>query len=295
MTVPDPTAGGSSNANLNQVVQMMAQTLSAAGGSTSGSSSDNAPVYWGMTGRHVSRYALDNKPQLIATPSPITTTYKEAINDFNNWDTKKLNDFIAQGVVGGLLSRGDGEIQAYKLWEQLVTDSARYTGSGNNVSPWDILAGYVKSAGGMGQGQWVDQGNGMQTNVLTGARRYVGPQFKTTSQTAVDLTDPQTAAALTTKVFQDLLGRDPMPGELGAYAAALNSAEQAAPVTTTTTTQYDSQGNPIHQDVTKAGGLTAEGEAQMLEQKAKGTKEYGATQAATTYANALQAAIWGAH
>jgi hypothetical protein len=240
-------------------------------------------------------YGIDDKPVGGSVTLPRTITYKEALADFDSWDSKKLNDFVAQGVVSGLLSRGDGEIQARKLWGQLVADSATYTGNGNNVSPWDILGGYVKNAGAFGKGTWVSQGNNWEVNAMTGERRYVGPQFQTTSQTGVSLTDPDTAAALTTKIFQDLLGRNPMPGEMGSFAAALQAAEQANPVTTVKTDQYDAQGNVIHTDETQSGGLDAAGKEYLLEQKAKANPEYGATQAATTYKNAFEQAIWGGH
>jgi succinate dehydrogenase/fumarate reductase flavoprotein subunit len=102
-----------------------------------------------------------------------------------------------------------------------------------------------------------------------------------------------TAKSLTTSIFQQLLGRDPAPGELGNFAAALNAAEQAAPSTTTTTSNYDATGQVVSQSSKTEGGLSAAGSQQLLADKVKGSTEYGVQQAATTFMNATQKAIWG--
>jgi hypothetical protein len=110
----------------------------------------------------------------------------------------------------------------------------------------------------------------------------------------VDLTDPDTARAISTKLFQDLMGRDPGEGELTAFANALSAAEQSSPVVATTTTQYDMEtGQPISSESTQAGGVTAEGKAYIQEQQLKKKKEYGAYQAATTYQGAFENLVFG--
>jgi hypothetical protein len=97
-----------------------------------------------------------------------------------------------------------------------------------------------------------------------------------------------------TKLFQDLMGRDPGQGELGSFGSALTQAEQANPVVATTTTQYDMDtGQAISSDTSSSGGVSADGKAYIGEQQIKKTKEYGAYQAATTYENALESLVFG--
>lgn len=271
--------------------QLIAEQQAGQYGATSTSTSGiYGQVYWGQEYREVR-----SGPEGIAPKrtyyAPRYISPDEALQEFDRWDEKKINDFVAQARVGGLLSPGDGELQARGLWAKLVESSAAKGAVGNNVSPFDILAGYVKNAG--SSGVWIDQGNGFQRNAVTGETRYVGPRFQTTTQTSTDLTDPQTARALTTSIFQQLLGRDPMPGELQSYADALASAEQANPVVTRTTVERDAEGNVVGQSSESTGGLGQGGSQYLLANRVKSGKEYGATQAATTYMNAFERAVWG--
>lgn len=280
---PSPSANPSPSSE-DAVAKEIAAAI-AAGGSSGGRVEGR--VYWGIVPQYGNPYAAQQK----GTLNFITET--QAQQDFDHWDEKKLNDFIAQGIVGGLIQPGGGEVEARRVWNNLVADAGQYGLRGNPVSPFDILAQYVNRAGGLDKGQWVDTGGGMQRNVITGEVRYVGPKFKTTTQTSTNVTDPDTARALTTSVFQSLLGRDPMPGELAQFADALHAAEQNAPATTHTTTEFDSDGNPVGSTSYTEGGLDAAGKQYLLEQRAKKNPEFGATQAATTYLNAFENAIGG--
>jgi hypothetical protein len=115
------------------------------------------------------------------------------------------------------------------------------------------------------------------------------------TDTRVDLTDPDTARAIATRLFQDMMGRDPGEGELTAFASALHEAEQASPVVSTTTTQYDMEtGQQLSSSTQQSGGLSGEGKALIGENQIKGKKEYGVTQAVTTYQGAFESLIYGA-
>lgn len=218
---------------------------------------------------------------------------EQALGEFFQWSDKKQNDFIAQGVVGGQLQLGSGPLEGVKLWAQLVDMAELYGKVGKKVSPLDLLRRYVKAAGGAG-GTWVKQGD-FQVNTVTGERRYVGPRFKTTTNTQVDLTDPDTARAIATSLFQDMVGRDPRAGELKGFASALHAAEEASPVVQTTTTEFDTvTGEPVGADTVSEGGLTAEGRALIGQNRIKKDPEYGAYQAATTYQGALEQLVYGA-
>jgi len=234
-----------------------------------------------------------------ASQAPLWMSEAEASQAYYTWDAKKQGDFVAQGILSGMLKLGDGPLEGASLWKKLVKEAAQYGAVGANVSPLDLMASYVTAAGGTGKNAWASAGV-WQINTQTGERRYVGPgtylgEGKAQQvDTRVDLTDPDTARAISTKLFQDLMGRDPGEGELSAFANALHSAEQASPVVATTTTQYDMDtGQAISSESTQSGGLTADARAYIQEQKIKKTKEYGAYQAATTYQGALEALVFG--
>jgi len=220
----------------------------------------------------------------------------DAYGEYDRWTSKKQEDFLAKLKVSGLVQSDAGPIEAYKIWEALVDESARKVSNGQDVSPFDILGSYVNQAGGMSKGSWTKDASGKwETNVVTGERRYIGPKFATTTDTRVDYTDPATARAIATKMFQDLMGRDPGQGELANFGSALSTAEATNPTTASTTTQYNTTtGEAVGSNTVSRGGVTEAGKEQLASDQIKGKKEYGATQAATTYMNALENAVYGA-
>lgn len=225
-----------------------------------------------------------------AGPKPRWLSEDDADAEYFTWTQKQRDDFRAKGLLSGLLTQGAGDLEAYSLWQNLVKQASGYGAKGRQVSPLDILSSYVKNNS---KGGWIKDGD-FEVNPLTGERRYIGPKFKTTTQTAADLTDPATARAIATSVFQDLLGRDPGQGEIAGYAEALAASEQEHPSTTTTTTQYDEKtGEAVGSSSVTAGGMTDQGRQLIAEDKIKQGKEYGAVQAATTYMQALQQAVGG--
>ena len=282
---PQPTTSGT--LTLDQIRQAF--------GSAS-ASSGAGKVYMGklsgLKGKDTSALTEQAQANLLARgggPNWMSTV--DAENQFFTWSAKSRQDFIAKGLLSGLLTTGAGDMEASALWKNLVDQAANYGANGKQVSPLDILSGYVK---GNGSGGWIKSGD-FETNPVTGEKRYIGPKFKTTTQTNADLTDPATARAIATSVFQDMLGRDPGQGEISAYAQALASSEQANPSTTTTTTQFDpTTGEATNSAAVTTGGVTSEGQQQLASDEIKKKKEYGATQAATTYQNALEAAVYGA-
>lgn len=228
----------------------------------------------------------------------ITMTKDEAYKDYFTWGKKKQGDFISAGVLSGLLNLGAGPMEGSKLWKKLVDEAAQYGSVGQKVTPFDLLAIYRNQSG--GGNSWTQQGV-WEVNTVTGERRYKGPgKYLGNGQalqtdTRTDLTDPDTAKAVATKLFQDMMGRDPGAGELGSFASALHSAEQNSPVVQNTTTQYDMDtGQALSSSTQSSGGVSAEGKQYIGEQQVKKKKEYGAFQAATTYQNALESLVFGA-
>lgn len=233
----------------------------------------------------------------------IITTKQDAYTVIDNYSGKQLRDFINMGIVAGQLQEDAGYMEAAAFWKKLVNASASLTAAGRKVSPVDVLSGYLGKGplatgqpGAAGESLWQTQfrgGRKFLVNSETGEVKYQGPRFETTYNKSIDLTDPTTAKAIATSIFQQLMHRDPGKGEMAGFSDALRAAEQQSPVVTNTTVEYDmNTGEPVGQSSTSSGGLTADAKQYMAEQRIKGTKEYGAVQAATTYSNALESAIF---
>jgi hypothetical protein len=276
-------------------------------------------VYWGQQpggagGRGQAREAEGGGSQ------PVWKTPEEAYQQYFQMTDKQRQDLQSAGVLSGQLPEKAGDLETSAWWKSLVEQSARYGAAGVQVTPMDLASGYLGTSdamlsdkqkfdlrkGGFPSGAIFDsKGQYTRTyregefvvNEVTGERSYVGPEFKTHTATRVDLTDPQTAKALTRSIFQQLVGRDPVAGEYGKFADALKAAEQANPTVENVTEQYDSQGNVIATNTQAVGALrgalSQQGQQQTLEDLLKQTKEYGTQQAATTYMDATKRAIWG--
>lgn len=234
---------------------------------------------------------------------PFTLGLQDAYESFNQFSGKQLRDFIAAGQVAGQLQDDAGFLEAQAFWKKLVNASAGLTKAGRNVSPLDVLASYLgKGAlgagggGGAARSVWQTQfqgGRKFLVNTQTGEVKYQGPRFETTYQKSIDLTDPTTAKAIATSVFQQLMHRDPGKGEMSSFADALRTAEQSSPVVTSTTTEYDmNTGQAIGTSSKSTGGFGADAKQYLAQQKVKANKEYGAIQASTTYENALENAVF---
>lgn len=268
-----------------------------------GSTASTGRVYMGQTNQSVGRKAAGQmseaaQAQVQRRKTDLWMSEEQATSEYYNWSAKQQGDFIAQGILSGLLKLGDGPLEGGKLWAKLVKEASNYGKNGKKVSPIDLMASYVQASG--GANAWRQAGV-FEINTQTGERRYMGPgQYlgdgrAQMTDTRVDLTDPDTARGVATKLFQDMMGRDPGAGELKSFADALHSAEASNPVVSTTTTQYDlDTGQQLSSDTTQSGGISAEGKAYIGEQQIKKKKEYGVIQAATTLQNTFENLIFGA-
>ncbi len=261
-------------------------------------------VYMGASSEPVYQHGTAGNPVTVSKSSPYYLGLQEAYDAFNQFSGKQLRDFIAAGQVAGQLQDDAGFLEAQKFWKKLVDASSGLTKAGRNVSPMDVLSMYLGKGplgsrgggGGAAPSVWQTQyrgGRKFLVNTQTGQVKYQGPRFETTYQKSIDLTDPVTAKAIATSVFQQLMHRDPGKGEMGSFADALRTAEQNSPIVTNTTTEYDmNTGEAIGATSKSSGGFSADAKQYLAEQKVKGNKEYGAIQAATTYENALENAIF---
>lgn len=228
----------------------------------------------------------------------------DAYNYLSSLSGKQLADLQAKMTYAGLINEGDGILEMQTKWQKIVDASLNFTKAGQKITPFDVLNSYLgqgplggkSGMGGNSGSVWQTQyrgGRKFLVNTQTGQVKYEGPRFETTYQKSIDLTDPTTAKAIATSVFQQLMHRDPGQGELAGYGNALRSAEQQNPTVTQTTTEYDmNTGEPIGTSATQSGGLSADAKAYLAQQRVKKTKEFASTQAATTYMNALESAVF---
>jgi len=247
------------------------------------------------------------QPQLGERNLPRVDMYvtkSQAYQFINNLSGKQLADMQSKMRYSGLIADDDGLVEMQAKWKKIVDATYGLNKAGQKITPMDVLDSYlgkgpIGGKGGLGgvagAALWQTQfrgGRKFLVNTQTGEVKYQGPRFETTYNKSLDLTDPTTAKAIATSVFQQLMHRDPGKGELAGYGDALRNAEQQSPVVTNTTTEYDmNTGEAIGQSSTQSGGLGADAKQYMAEQRIKKTKEYASTQAATTYMNAIENAI----
>ncbi len=269
---PSATSVAGASAGEQAGANAFGSSVAATGGAFSlGSNAYNgASVFYGLRESQGGRGNAREAEGAVRTP--VFVTPEQAYQDYYNWTDKQRQNLNVDASGAGL------------------TDQQRF-----NLKPGTYPAGAIFDSSGRytrtyKSGEFV-------INEITGDRSYVGPQFKTVTNTRTDLTDPETAKALTRSIFQQLIGRDPGPGEYGKFGDALKAAEQANPTVENTTQQYDKQGNVIATTTNAVGALrgavSQQGQQQIMEDLLKQSKEYGVQQATTTYAEATKRAIWG--
>jgi hypothetical protein len=227
-----------------------------------------------------------------------STTYGQAQNLPAQWyssDPGFYKQFIAKAVMYKLpgASADMGLPEAGSVWDNLLQTAINLNKAGGKKTdwtPWDVLDSYNRPAGSLGTrkvGDWlIDNATGEKV-------KYVGPKSKTTSQTAIDLSNPEQVQAIATQTLTQMIGRAPTDKELAQFKATLNGYEKSHPETTTTTDTYDDMGNVSASNVVHSGGVTDAARQTVLGEGVQKTKEYGKYQAGTTYFNSLMQMIGG--
>jgi hypothetical protein len=174
-----------------------------------------------------------------------------------------------------------------KWWEDSIDEAADWLSHGrSNIDPYAaaaILAGR-------------DPSDATAYSSAGARERAVNQSFRSRAITkSLNLTDPDSARAIINGALSKYLGRDATDEEITAYTQALNESERKSPVVTTTdtTTSYDSQGRPTTtvNASSQKGGVSDAQANQMATDRAQALPDYGAYQAATTYASALFQAL----
>lgn len=211
---------------------------------------------------------------LKPTKSKVYKPLDQALGEFYSWDDaerRKWGEYLVE--IGYLDAEDADDYQSLlKAWNEIVGEAAQFSMSGKDVDPWaaaKIIAGTDESG----------RTKAARERGFTGTRA--------TMQESVDLTDPTTAKAAINQTLARMLGRYANDEELAAFTATLNQAERDNPVVTRTSTTF-ADGEATGSKSSSSGGVDG---GQVLEDTAMGTPDYGAYQAASTYMNALTAAI----
>lgn len=296
MSVPGTSIGGGNDGlgltGMNQD-QLHARTLSG----TSSTPANTDSVY-------VGRGALGLKgagaPGRRSDTSRGYTTYDQAQNLPAAWyadDPGRYKQMLAKMIVYKIpgISSDSGLPEVSQAWDTLLQMSINLNkAQGKNVtkswSPYDVLESYNRPAGSLGTRK---VGDFLIDNATGEKVKYVGPKSKTSTQTAVDLSNPEQVQAIATQTLTQMIGRAPTDKELAQFKATLNGYEKSHPETTTTTENYDDMGNVAASNVVHSGGVTDAARQTVLGEGVQKTKEYGKYQGGTTYFNALMQMIGG--
>jgi len=220
-----------------------------------------------------------NTHSAVRYPDDIRTV-DEAKGQVLAWHGTSEFDRWGKRLLGlGLIDPGDETSVEIldAVWQDAVDLAARFLASGKKVTPWkaaELMAQSGTSGGGSRYGS--------SGGTFTGTRSSTKP--------SVDLTDPETAKAITNDALSRALGRAARPEEAAQFLQVINSAEKSNPTLTTTNTRYD-KGVEVGGSSIRSGGVTDAGRTQMVTDQAQEMPEYGAYQAASTYFNAMVDAL----
>lgn len=187
---------------------------------------------------------------------------------------KERADLGARLVAVGMLEEGYNKLDLKKAWAQLVGDAVdeNLANPQAMLTPYDMIDNY-KAADGSDTGPG---GTPKLSNAIT---------------RDVQLTTNADARKLLRSMMSAGLGRMPTSVEVDRFQARLNAAQSANPTVTTRTGADDGTTSTVSNIQT--GGIDPQGFAQDEVISTDPESEYGRYQQATTYTNALLAAIRG--
>lgn len=209
------------------------------------------------------------------------------IDKFNSdaaWRTQLVTYAIGSGIAG--MNKNSGKDDFMKVWDYAGELSSKWADNGRKMTPMQVLQFL---AGGKGKGLKVGP-DGVVSGGGSGSGGSVS--HSTSTNTSYDISNADTAKALTNSVMAAALGREATPVELAQYRAALNAAERANPghSSSSSSTRSDGSGNSssTSSGTSYSGGLDGSGKAQVLLDKARGTAEGQAYQTNDVFNKAIQ-------
>ncbi len=177
---------------------------------------------------------------------------------------------LGQQLFGaGLISDPNNIDMIYKHWDAAVDQAALFynNGSGKKMSPWDVLNMKVFSE-------------------LGPDGKPKAPGGGSSSSTSYNIPSKEDAAYSIKALFKGAVGRAPTEEEISKYTTMMVGLAKKNPSRSTSTS--DGTGNSTSESYS---GISDAGMQSAVQTDLQHTSEYGAYQAATTYFNALQAAI----
>ena len=212
------------------------------------------------------------------------THQNEFVDKWNSdakWRTQLVTLALKSGLPG--MSSSAGPADFMNVWDTVGQISSMWADNGRQLTPMQVLSFLAGQSG-------KDKGLNSLLASIGGGKKQT--QTSTSTNVSYDISNPETAKALTNAVLSAALGREAQPGELASYRSALNAAERANPArsTSTNTTTYDSAGNAhsSSSSTSQSGGLDQAGKQQVLLDKAQGTAEGQAYQTNDVFNKAMQ-------
>lgn len=267
----------------NSFINSQSSTLSPAQMAALGMSNNTGSIYMGKGTPAYKEYTKGYAPTIPAEDKYLS--YEEALNLPTTWSQKELDKFVVDGTMKKIpgFSANMGIDEVLAKWEDWVNLSQAQGARGNKMSPMDIYNSYVSR-----EGATYKQGNWLYDAATHTPIKYVGPLSKTTTNTNVQEMSREDALALAKTTMAQMYGRSPTNTEVGSFLAALNSQARGTPQKTTTTTTINPEtGEAENTSSVTTGGVSAAGQAALLEEKMKGTAEHAEYASSTTYYDAM--------
>ena len=202
-------------------------------------------------------------------PTPQFNSLDNLMNQFYQMTPTQMNALGRKLASAGILdsSQIGNPMATEQAYQAVLQQLAKMTAANNYVSLDDFLGSYMKQAG---------------------ANK---PSSYSTTETSVNLTDPQSARQLLIQTLQNSLGRNPSAAEYQAFLSSIHAAERENPTVTKRTMQLNNQtGSYDVSNTSTSGGVDPSAFAAEYGQN-HNQAEHGAYQAATTYFDALRQAI----
>jgi hypothetical protein len=182
------------------------------------------------------------------------------------YNDKYRNMIVNQAHKTGLDVDPNNFDELEKLWTTVLKRSAIAFSAGQKVTPWAVMGLMAKQ--GFGQ-----------------------PTSRTTNQSSTDIEalDPAQARLMIEKAASEALGRRPTESEIDSFAAKAQQIAQSNPrvTNTTTTTQYDAEGNALASNSksnASGGAEVVNAQSQVAaEDQARANPEYDKVQKGMTY------------
>lgn len=280
-----PTPDPSSNANILGQAQNSDGTLSSTpatpitdisqlpltyGMYASGGGAPSGPKY--VAGKANASAGDSGQEQTIPASQWMMQFYSSIANN-----PTALQQFATEAQLANLVGASANIPQLYSAWQKLIVEAYNYNISGQQMTPWDVLANSIPgvAAGTYKNNNGYSYVTGMTSaqaqQIAAKAAATATNKQTTSSEIDINYTDPDTARYVLNQASEQLLGRQATDAEVASFTKNLNADEANFPkmtqdikstegstlattsptatsdlgTTGQTVVGYDSEGNPI--------------------------------------------------